>query len=650
MFELLVFLLFIIICLYLPGKFYINRLKLKLKSPDDIFYSIAFGLVGFLSLAYLFSWMKLEILLLPVFLIIDYFSITKGVWMINKLDKKQQIPFLAVLFLSLVFSVSMLTTGKFGENIIYRHDDLWHLALINELKAHFPPQNPGAAGTVLKNYHFFYDFVIAKVSDIFFISPISLHFHLFPVLISLLWGFGVYCVTLRWRKSQAVSLWAVFLTMFGGSFSYILVFQGHSLSLDNGLGIAQAALSLYNPSFALSIIFLLFALFSLREFLVIREKKWLVPLSVALGFMAMVKVYAAIIFLCGFFALTILELLRKRYILLIVWLPVAALFFATYWLFAGNAGHLIYYPLWGPRRLLQSFAWYGYDEKIYTYAKQNVIKGILETESYGLTLFIFGNLGTRLIGLAVSLAVFLKRWVLPSLFSATILFMTAISFFVPLLFIQSGRVFEIIQMMWYFLFFSSLFAATGLAFLFTLKYPKSIKIILFFIIILATLPSAYENFKGYYQAFAAVQNINSPYFQTMHFLSGVGTYNSTVLEIPPQNIQPTDKSITDWYEKATPALSAFANKRSFFTNQFQDLPKNILQSRIQIVKNILTFINTPATSSAYAKVKAAFINEVSKNNIHLIYSSYEVQKFKSIGNMKIIYQNGSHTVYKIRGY
>ncbi len=75
------------------------------------------------------------------------------------------------------------------------------------------------------------------------------------------------------------------------------------------------------------------------------------------------------------------------------------MFFWNFWPFTDNFCFSDSLPLWAPHNVLRdNLPWYGYDEKIRTYSEQSVIKGIITTELFALYVFLFGNLGTRLIG------------------------------------------------------------------------------------------------------------------------------------------------------------------------------------------------------------------------------------------------------------
>ena len=647
--EFILFIFFIVAGLYIPGKFFLTQLRVKVVFLEDIFLSLSIGILIFTLISYIFSWIKLPNLVLPVILGINIFAIiTIKNNILPKLDKTHLKPLLLVFTATIFFSLSMLVAGVFDGSIIYRHDDPWHLALINELKVHFPPDNPGFSQIPLKGYHFFYNFVLAKISNLSFISPFSLHFRFFPILVSILWGLGVYTLMFKWSKKVSVSLWAVFLSMFGGSFAYVLYLQGHiGFSFDSGFGISQPSGSLYNPPFSISIILIITALIILHEYISTKKRTWLIPLTLCIGLISMFKVYAGMILVGGLLIFTLVEIFKKRYIIIFSLLGVAILFFATYWVFAGGSGYLIFYPLWPPHRILQTYPWYGYDEKMYTFTKFNVIRGIIQTELDGLNVFILGNLGTRLIGLLFLVLIFIKNRKLPSYFALMVFLMAAISIMVPMFFIQSGKVFEMIQMAQYFLFFSALFAAFGFSYFFSLRFNKYVKIIIFALIVIITLPSLVENLKNYYYTAKTAQSLSTPYFQTLSFLSKQENYDATVLIMPGQGTKTDSDSLLQWYRSSTPEIMAFSNKRSFLSNQYIDFPGADKERRLDFIKNMIIFTSTPATSSKYLDRKEKIIKELRDKKIHFIFSSYEVLSFVDIPEIKKVYKNYPYVIYKI---
>ncbi len=650
--EFIFFILAIVVCFYLPGKFLLTKLKLTLDSPEDLFLPFVLGIILFALVSYIFSWLKLEFIILPLFLTISFFTFKSKKWFAKSIAKTHHWPLLVVVILSIVFSLSMLTTGVHGDSILYRRDDLWHLSLINELRFNFPPDNPGFAGIPLRGYHFFYDFLLAKIVNIFSISPFSLYFHLFPLFIAILWGLGVYALMYVWSKRASIAVWAVFLTQFGGSFAFILRLRGHEgLSLDSAFGIQQSATALLNPSFSISIVILIAVLLSIYKYLSSRKNEWLIPIVLCVGLVTMFKVYAGIILLGGFMFFTLIQLLRRKYILLIACFFIGILFFSTYWVLADHQSKLIFAPLWAPHKvLIDNMPWYRYDEKIYTFTKFSVIKGIVETELYSLYVFFFGNLGTRLIGTLFLPFLFLQKFKKPSFFAFIVLVMSLISILIPLFFIQSGQVFETIQMVWYFLFLVSLFAAFGFYKLFSFSLNKALKILLFIIIIILTLPSAYENYKTFFASLDSSKlSLSSPYFDAMQFLKSKGNYNQTVLEIPSKATQSTQPGVMAWYSKSSsPAIVAFSNKRSYLSNEYLGFTGVSIMPRIDFINKIILLNNLYINkSSEYISLRKEVEQGLNASKISFIYSPYPLLFLEDINSISKIYENPVASIYRV---
>lgn len=642
--ETIIFMVFSLTSLYLPSKLILRKLHLDLDSPEDIFLPFGLGICIFTLIAYIFSWLKLEIIILPLIGLLDFYAIKYTTIWPKKIDKRHWASLTLVSIFSVIFSLSVLITGKFGDMLTYVHDDLWHLALINELKVNFPPSNPGFAGIPLKGYHFFYDFFVAKISNIFFISPFSLYFRFMPVFLGLLWGVGVYALMYKWTKKRSAGLWSVFLSMFGGSFAFIFVLQGHStINLNSGLGIGQALFSLTNPPLSISFVILLTALFSLHQFFFKKRTEWLVPITICIGLISMFKVYAGIVLIGAFLCLTLIQVLKKQFSMVISLGIIGILFFGTYFIFVGGSGSLIFFPLWAPNDLLRSFPWYNYDNKISVYSHLHVIRGLIETEVYGIMLFIFGNLGTRLLG-TFGLLYLMKKQKSPSLFGFFLIIMTIISILIPLFFIQTGKVFEIIQMAQYYLLFFSLFAGFGLSTFFSLTYNKYLKISLGLIIILFTIPSVIPGFIGYYHIIRTAQSLHNPYFKSMDFLSKQGQYNSTVLELPQQNVKATDSDVLAWYYSSSPHITALANKHTYFNSEYIDFLNLNIHQRVSTVKKIIKLVNALNTTS---KSTQELYRALKNIHIYYIYSTYALNIYTKETQIKTIYTDHNNYIYQI---
>ena len=283
----ILFLLFLLIGFYLPGKYFLFRLKLKLSFLETLFVSLVSGSLLFTFVTYLLSWLHLEWLVFPFLLIILVLAIRQKALKLPALEQKHRMPLFILSAFVIIFAFPQLSIGISGDKIMYSIDDQWHLSLIREMQVHFPPDVPTVAGAQLRGYHFFYDFLLAKMVSLIGFSPFSLHFHLFPLVIAGMWGLGVYVLLFTWTKKVMTSLIGVFLTMFAGSFAFIYHLLGYpELNLGNAFVIQQPALSLYNPPFSFSIAILLLALFSLLSYLQTHKKGFLGLLVLSGGLVA----------------------------------------------------------------------------------------------------------------------------------------------------------------------------------------------------------------------------------------------------------------------------------------------------------------------------------------------------------------------------
>lgn len=645
--EVILFISFLITCAFVPGKFICYKLKLRLESHEELFFATGFGLLIFVLISYILSWIHLAIFAVPILLIVDFLAVRKKQFLPQKIEKEHVKPLILVTILAIIFSSYMLILGIHGNTITFRNDDLWHLALENEMRVNFPPQNPSLALSPLRGYHFFYDFLNAKIASDFIISPFTLHFFLVPILNAFLWTFGVYSLMYKWSKRVSASLWAVFLTISGGSFAFVLLLTGHpGFNLISSLGIDQPFDSLFNPPFAVSVIMLIAIFFATHEYLQTKNYNWLVPISLFVGLISIFKVYGGLIAIPVFGILFLHELLKKRFKIILAGTAAGILFLVTYWYFVGGTGSLILYPLWAPYRVMQTFPWYNFDNKMYVYTREYVIKGIIQTNAETLLVFVVGNLGTRFIGLLLLPIIFLKTKKFPSFFAILIAVAMLVSFLIPLFFIQTGQVFETIQIDWYFLFFASLAAALGFGAFFDLKFNKILKAILILIIVVATLPSTYEQLTRYPATIASAQSLSSPDFSAMKYLATQGDYNQTVLEIPDKSTTPTDEGIKFWFKGTTPAIPAFGNKRSFYNFELNTFPVKDIDKRISFVSDLLTLAENVDRANDFS-LKKKISEQIKQNNIKFILSPYEVEGFKNMSGVKKVYQNKTYTIYKV---
>lgn len=178
-------------------------------------------------------------------------------------------------------------------------DDIYHLALTNELVSHFPPQEPGMTGVIVKNYHYLASLVMAELIRVFHLPLIPTVYQYFPLLVSLLLGLTVVALAQQLQLSQKVTRWWLFFLYFHGDILYLLTFlRGKGLNFDITI-FDDATKFLAGPprSFSITLLFT-----GLVLFLIWRQQKKLLPgilAAVVLGSLIGFKVYTGIFALIG---------------------------------------------------------------------------------------------------------------------------------------------------------------------------------------------------------------------------------------------------------------------------------------------------------------------------------------------------------------
>jgi hypothetical protein len=369
-------------------------------------------------------------------------------------------------------------------------DGVWHEALVNQLKFALPPQNPGYAGTVLSNYHYFYDLLVAAVSRFFNINSSFLIYRFFPVVLSILLGVGTYILAQRLFKNRTVSLFAVFFAYFASSFGWVVgLIKGEQIGGESAFWANQPVSMNLNPPYAISLVIIIFAIILLDLYLKKPSIVKGVILAIAIGFLVGFKAYAGVVMLSGLFFLTLKKIFfDKNFSLLPIVILSGGIFLATYLSISRGAASLIgFQPFWLidtmidagdrvgiPNFTARRFAYLG-GGKWFNYAAIELIS---------LAIFFVGNLGTRIIGLCAISKKFFKEDV--HLF---IFLMMGATIVPTILLVQKGNPWNIIQFFYYFLYFAGLYAAASL---------KKFSIPVVILILLITPISSVTTFRGWF--------------------------------------------------------------------------------------------------------------------------------------------------------
>lgn len=556
-----------------------------------------------------------------------------------------------LLLIGIFFSFRMTTKGMINNDAVLETDDILLLSFTNELVHHFPPENPGFSNIPLLGYHFFSNFLIAKIHSITSLPIHRLYFQFFPFLLSFLWVTGAFIV--GHIRGGIKSGWlSVFFVLFGGAFVYLFHLTGFTqISLNSGFGIEQPAGALYNMSFASSIVFVLF--FLLLAFLYIKKQTALLIFLMAftVGMTPLFKIYGGILLYIGLFCIGLFTLYKRKFSHSVVILLSFVITALTFFVFSGEGNYLIYKPLWAPHSILEfNLPWYGFHEKMYTYTKYSVLKELAIIEIHGLSIFLLGNLGTRFIGILLFIFFLLRKQLRFRIHDALIIFMGMWAVGLPLFFIQSGKVFEIIQFSWYYPILLSFIAASGFAVLFNKIHSKFIQGILLLILFFATIPSSYEIFANTFERspFIAPNSnfLTSPKYLMMNKLAKFGNYDDTVLLFPPLTTQTSPEAMISWYRSNRPYFSFFADKREYFVSRDIDFYNLPIQERAENLTTLVAFAKRQENTMP-EEIIEPIQKMLEKEEIVYIVSTDPLYNYVNSRLAQLLFTEKPYYVYKI---
>lgn len=468
--DLVKFSFFIVLAILIPGLVLLKK-NYDL-SLEDVFLSICLGLVGLVIVSlvagYLKNWWIISLYIL--FLLILF--IRKNPYFLKQ--PKLNVGVLLMVILGTFFQIiptfrSSLQfdygVGFWGPN---GHDGVWHLALVNQLLKGLPVNNPALSGEVLKNYHYLYDLLVASSHVLTQVSIADLVFRFYPILLSLLLGVGTYILTKHLFKSNLASILSLYLVYFGGSFGWVVsLLKEGKLAGESAFWANQSVSFNLNPPFAISLVFLISVIILIIHLLE-ENNKWL-ALAVVLisGTLIGFKSYAGILVLGSLLSVSLWRIVKNKdwyffrisilalILSLLIFLPIATI-----------QKFFIFSPFWLIHSMIDSPDRVGW-ERLSTareayLQKGNYLKFFL-AETLGLIIFIGGNLGSRVIGVPALVAFGRK---LNSSLIDFILVLSVMSLVIPMLFIQQGNDWNVVQFLYYLLFITAIFGGYILSLLF----------------------------------------------------------------------------------------------------------------------------------------------------------------------------------------
>ncbi len=389
--------------------------------------------------------------------------------------------FLLIILGTIFQSVVMLRSGSMYQyGIAYfgplARDGVWHEALSKQLVKNIPPFNPGFSGEILINYHYFYDLVISLSSRFMGLDVTFLIYKLFPVLLSILLGVATYKLALKLFTDKKTALLSVFFAYFASSFGWVIdILKHRQIGGESAFWANQPVSMNINPPYAVSLVVLIFSILLLARYLEKPKISTGLILGLLFGTLIGFKAYAGAI---AIFALSLITAKKffvdKKLTLVPVFLLSLGIFTIIFLLNIKGAKNLIIFqPLWLIDTMIDAGDRVGipdFTAKRFAYLGGHKYLFYAALETIGFVIFFIGNLGTRIIGVWGIRKKFFKNDL-----HLYIFFLIAASFIPPLIFVQKGNPWNIIQFFYYFLFFTGLYAAN---FLKRLSMPVLILILL----------------------------------------------------------------------------------------------------------------------------------------------------------------------------
>jgi hypothetical protein len=546
---LMLFLIVSLIAFTAPGFGLLKLFRINLfdnvekYSISTILGIVVFTLTSYLSVIFHVRFMLWIVPILGIFLLIKNF---KNIFLSNKfkLGKPDIIYFFLILFFGIVTQVAINAPSgfNFGGNLLFwsaqGRDGMWHIALMEEMKRNiFPFQNPEYAGYILKNYHFFVDLLMSDVSRMFRFSNLDIYFRFFPILFSLLLGLSSFVFVRYWSKNKTAGLWAMIFTYFAGSFGYIVtLIRNETIGGETIFWMNQTSSVLGNPPQACAFIIFIGFLFLLLRYLRSREIQYLILAGLLGGVTIEFKVYGGLIILGALFVLGVYELIfKKKYQIILLFVSVLIISSILYFPnSSGATGFVIFEPWWFIRTMVVSnlglMDWELRRQTYLSIGRFTSYLRVLQLEGGAFLIYLFGNLGMRLLGFTKVLGDLRKGDIKKSI-NVFIYVAIFIAFTVPLIFLQRGVVYNSIQFSQYFLLLFGFMAATSITKIITGFKNKFLRILLSVSIIILMTPTTFGLLYQFYSN-KPLAKVSSTELLALNFLKNNTNVNSIILTAP----------------------------------------------------------------------------------------------------------------------
>lgn len=442
--------------------------------------------------------------------------------------------------------------GIWGPN---GHDAIFHISLIQKFSENpFDLSHPQLSGEKLANYHFVFDYFSGLFSKATKLSPNTVYFFVFPIVISILIVCLLNLLLKKWNfSSKEISLSFVFVFL-AGSLGFIpALFTGSNpLFSESAFWANQSSSMLLNPPFAVSLVVMLIFFLLLEKFSKPNISQLLL-LGIVGGSLAQTKIYAFILLCLGL-------LLSKRIKVLISVGLVGSAITLPFSTVSGSPFDLS--PLWFTRSLFASpdrVWWPKLAQAWQTYESGSVWFKLYIVNVFAFTVFIVGNMSTRLLSVPYILKNKLTRTQLLAIY------ISLCGVILPSILIQKVNPWNTIQFIYYSIFLLGLFAAKAI-----IAYSKTIKVkflktLYFLLIILITtftgIGTIYS-YVGYYSS-SRISNTELFALETLKD-QPKGVVLSPVFSVQKSGRVPTPKPLYSYV--STAYISAYSHQPEYLSD------------------------------------------------------------------------------------
>jgi hypothetical protein len=226
-------------------------------------------------------------------------------------------------------------------------DSVYHMALTNRLVHEFPPEEPGAQGIIVRNYHYWSNVVVADLVRIFNVPLMETSFRVLPVVLSALLAASLYVVTKQLALPKGYLAWLTLLVFFHGDLVFLLrAFLGQGLRFDIlFLDDASKLMAGLPRGFAVPVMFWVIAL--LIPWFKQRSFRLDVVLAMLIASLVGFKVYTFAMVVFGLIGLGVYWLITRQWKRFLMPVLAAALSLMVYWPVNGSADNgLFFHPPW----------------------------------------------------------------------------------------------------------------------------------------------------------------------------------------------------------------------------------------------------------------------------------------------------------------